>query len=695
MKHLITLLSLIISSGFLYSEWTWVNPLFQGDKLKEVRIKENNVTYAVGHAGVIMKSTDEGLTWQMMYIPINRRFNSIDISGQGDIVAVGDSGYVAYSSDGGKNWKFEKLSSGKKFNSVRFLNDDICYAVGDYGMVAYTDDRGNSWNQKQIWLLQGIPNMYSLCFTENKKGYISSFYGVILEFKGSNNASIIFEDESMGKLNSIFFLNDSVGFAVGDDAIVLKTTNGGSNWLKLYTRFYEKINSIAFSDENNGVMVSDSGKIINTTDGGVTWTFVLRNANESVEFGRNGYGIAVGQYGFINKTTDSGKTWEKLKKWYNPSFYSVSTIDINTCYLPTNNYILKTTDGGFTWIDQTPKSTVNHFSSIYCINSLTCFLGGRFGLNYKTTNGGVSWEVQHNECYTLKLIKFLNDNFGYALCSSTTLFKTTDGGNTWIDISDKKAWQELYSIFFINPSIGFAVGDDGTVCKTTDGGESWKYLNIGDDIKYWMNSVYFLNINEGFVVCDNGVDGFLLSTTDGGDNWLLIKKFNYRLSEITFVNDSVGFIIGGRGAIFKSTNRGKDWNQQFFQSELGLYSMSFSSQDVGYIVGDDGLIIKTTNGGEYSSVNDNDNIDKNQLLNFYPNPVDYIGTISYFIAKSSKIVIKVFDLTGTEIAELTNQVYEEGAHEIEYNFSNFQNGTYFFRIVDGNSYLYGKFIVFK
>lgn len=77
-------------------------------------------------------------------------------------------------------------------------------------------------------------------------------------------------------------------------------------------------------------------------------------------------------------------------------------------------------------------------TTLFCIDSLTCWASGDSGVVIHTTNGGKSWEVQNLEVTEeIQSIFFLNDNLGWALSSKFTepygtyIHKTSNGGALW------------------------------------------------------------------------------------------------------------------------------------------------------------------------------------------------------------------------------------------------------------------------
>ncbi len=81
--------------------------------------------------------------------------------------------------------------------------------------------------------------------------------------------------------------------------------------------------------------------------------------------------------------------------------------------------------------------------------------------------------------------------------------------------------QRFDDVFFLNNDLGWALnGSNAAVYKTTDGGDTW--INQLSELtpilpgNYYFRNIEFLNENIGFVGTLNGV---FLKTVDGGTNW--------------------------------------------------------------------------------------------------------------------------------------------------------------------------------
>ena len=72
------------------------------------------------------------------------------------------------------------------------------------------------------------------------------------------------------------------------------------------------------------------------------------------------------------------------------------------------------------------------------------------------------------------------------------------------------------------------------------------------------------------------------------------------------------------------------------------------------------------------------------LYQNYPNPFNPTTTIRYQLPKESKVVIKIYNILGSEVMELLNEQKEAGIYEVEFNANNLSSGTYIYKISADN-----------
>jgi len=199
-------------------------------------------------------------------------------------------------------------------------------------------------------------------------------------------------------------------------------------------------------------------------------------------------------------------------------------------------------------------------------------------------------------------ISFIDENTGFIANHSGRVFKTIDKGFSWT--SDSITDLPLRSIYFINKDIGFAVGGktscSGSGCtvpgsivyKTIDGGVSWVKQTIPYE-ESKLNSVFFIDENIGFAV---GL-GLQLKTINGGQKWDEFKFDNQGwMGKVHFVSSSTGFAAGILGNIYKTSDQGTNWSNTSNESDGHVYDFSFPSLNVGYAAGQKEMV-KTIDGG--------------------------------------------------------------------------------------------------
>ncbi len=69
-----------------------------------------------------------------------------------------------------------------------------------------------------------------------------------------------------------------------------------------------------------------------------------------------------------------------------------------------------------------------------------------------------------------------------------------------------------------------------------------------------------------------------------------------------------------------------------------------------------------------------------KLEDNYPNPFNPSTTINYELAEDTKVVLKIYDILGREIAELVNEKKSAGFHKVNFNASHLPSGIYMYRI---------------
>ncbi len=238
-------------------------------------------------------------------------------------------------------------------------------------------------------------------------------------------------------LNSVTFLNDSVGFACGTNSTILKSVDGGNKWEVIpvgdsAVSFYD----IKFFNSNSGIIAGEKGTILLTEDGGKTWHKVTTDVYESL-FGiyilpNSNTGFIAGGSGIILKSTNTGNTWQRVLSPSRNLLYSIAFAGSTLGYaVGWNGELLKTTNQGNSWA-MTNRLSDSYFRDISFADKDIGIIVGGGGEIYRTDDGGSDWEkISAQTISGLYSVSFLDNKNGIILGSKGEIFITDDAGKSW------------------------------------------------------------------------------------------------------------------------------------------------------------------------------------------------------------------------------------------------------------------------
>lgn len=281
-------------------------------------------------------------------------------------------------------------------------------------------------------------------------------------------------------LYDIEFINRNIGWSCGEGGIILKTTNGGTNWISQITNVPTKpLLGIHPVNENVVYAVGWFGTILKTTNGGDNWLAiengVVGDGNYFCVFFLNettgwiGENNNMGQ-GDVKKTTDGGQTFISSYTfgWPRDLYFKDS---LNGIGVDWSAYIHKTTDGGSNWISF-PIAGSGDFYRVSFINNYNGYvIANGPDKVYKTTDFGISWKVTgivEGVVESLYSIRFKSDSIGW-VGGTSYLWKSTNGGINWRRENLSAGY--FISISALNDSVVWTCGNPGRIWHTSNGGQ--------------------------------------------------------------------------------------------------------------------------------------------------------------------------------------------------------------------------------
>jgi photosystem II stability/assembly factor-like uncharacterized protein len=251
----------------------------------------------------------------------------------------------------------------------------------------------------------------------------------------------------------------------------------------------------------------------------------------------------------------------------------------------------------FTW--QYPQYAGHSLNEVKHVSGQTFIAVGDQGMMLMSYDNGQTWSMKQQQ--TLKNFKAIwvrnSDDIlvaGSFDNSGLELYRTINGGATW-NLTYSNNSVSANDMQFPTDSIGYIVGNIGKVLRTEDAGNTWADVS-NSSINGSLQSVWFISPDTGFAGRSSTFG--MYKTTNGGLTWN--QNFGYYFTNcyaMHFLNDTLGFAGAFGNAIFRTTNAGENWSQQSYP-QLSEYIRSFDFADSlrGMAVAG-GYIYRTINGG--------------------------------------------------------------------------------------------------
>jgi photosystem II stability/assembly factor-like uncharacterized protein len=279
--------------------------------IKSLEFIDQNTGFACGWNGYLRKTTDKGESWIPLQTGLPSHYYDTEFTDENvGYLLYGNSGetFLAKTTNAGNNfsqiYSFNEYATGK----VEFLNSNTGFILGYYRFFR-TGDAGLSWTETdlpdniQLYGFDNIDNSTIFICGKLQSSSTSKVY------KSTDAGLTWIEVFSASKdMYRITFCNNLTGYVCGRG--MFKTTDGGSNWLRMNTLPGDPfLSGMDFLNANTGI-VSGYGDVYRTTNGGEKWEI---NQNlptgtrlENVHFFSKDTVLLTGDQGVILKTYNGG-----------------------------------------------------------------------------------------------------------------------------------------------------------------------------------------------------------------------------------------------------------------------------------------------------------------------------------------------------------------------------------------------------
>jgi len=474
----------------------WFQVYSTPDKVYDICKLSNSEYLACGGRGfdhvLMVKSSDSGNTWTTIELPNVANKALYSISSYNNNVWCGGAGLLMlHSTDYGETWSAQTVpgSATLYITSVFFINESKGWACGNNSTIYYTQNSGETWT-KQTFQSTTYQNIFFSNQNDGKVvgGYVHPTLGRSNLSYSNNGGSTWINGNKSPNYNVVFynlhFINENEGWACGGNNAIFHTLDGGINWSAQtsLTNYINTLTNINFTDNLHGIAMGNNS-LKTTIDGGITWNTLLdpKDSNSKIIQLKDGKLLSL----------------------------SLSSYKISNNYGNTFSEIT----------DSPPWSGGGRISTMPIVYKLN-----------ETTSFWIGLDVLSSDSSPVT-----------STTSVSKVFKTSDGGNSWHQISVTN-FGFPFSIFFVNDTIGFIGGQYGRIFKTTDGGDSWALTPSTAVTNKAIFSLYFKDENNGFGL---GLYGQTVHTDNGGNSWTASTPLNTEytyMSNYISISESTGYV---------------------------------------------------------------------------------------------------------------------------------------------------------
>jgi len=500
-------------------------------------VPDSPTVIAIGNGSAFISNT-QGLEWRRLPVTSAR---SIAVSGSGEAhdlryIIGGDGVSFASTDGGGVQWEPIGGLDGQVVQAVAVdpTNADIVYAAAwrnnVESAVLKSEDGGETWQASAVGLPDQFgPSTRALIVDPQTPTTLYLALEGLGVFKSIDagatwapaNAGLPFpcSAETSGNVTvvAVCLANLAIGtdptsttLYIGTSRGLFRSSDGGTSW------------TLAGAPLNGG---SVSALAVDASNPATVYA-----ATRSISYDIEGTDPSA-RLSRVYRSGDRGTTWSEVSRDFADAYVSALSLDPsepNRVYVWTGEYIAgglyRSVDGGESW---QPASGLN----ATCISALTATATVpttlRVGISGELTplrisiDGGLGWAAVDLDTRGYDIGRLVSDPSDpgtiYAVARYGLLYKTTNGGQTWLPVSDPAMGYVIdLAVDPRTPTTLYTAGPFDGVDRSTDGGATWSPVHNASLTRGQVRAIA-VDTASGAVYA--AYDGALFRSVDAGATW--------------------------------------------------------------------------------------------------------------------------------------------------------------------------------
>ena len=275
-------------------------------------------------------------------------------------------------------------------------------------------------------------------------------------------------------LFSIDLLDASTVTAVGENGLILHSTDGGGTWKETSSGTTQVLRRVRWHSPSLGVILGNGGTALKSTDAGQSWTALNTGVTKAlfdVHFFDADTWLLVGQGAQVLTTDDGGSSFSNEGSGLN-NYNEIAFKGDFGIIVGNKGTARRTHDGGEKWRSSSTGTSLE-LASVSILNDSTAVAVGTNGLIIRTSDGGAQWEQVYTSIpisqYRLRAVRFLTDGHAVLAGYGGLIFESFDGGITWTP-QESNTQVNIEALAFIDSKTGNTAGWNRTIMRTHTGG---------------------------------------------------------------------------------------------------------------------------------------------------------------------------------------------------------------------------------